>query len=45
MQTVHADTVDSFKKSLGDIQQNMADKQEYTKRVADVERLSNDFNQ
>jgi hypothetical protein len=45
MQTVHSDTVDSFKKSLADIQQNMEAKQEHSKRVAEVEVLSNNLNQ
>lgn len=44
MQTVHSDTIDSFKKSLAEIQQNMEAKQEHTKRMAEVEILSNSLN-
>jgi hypothetical protein len=45
MQTTHTDTVESFKKSLAEIQQSVEAKQEHSKRVADVERLSNNLNQ
>ncbi|KAL7074122.1 hypothetical protein ACQ4LE_006695 [Meloidogyne hapla] len=45
IQAAHADTVESFKKSLADIQHSVESKQEHSKRVADVERLSNNLNQ
>uniref|UniRef100_A0A915LMR0 Uncharacterized protein n=1 Tax=Meloidogyne javanica TaxID=6303 RepID=A0A915LMR0_MELJA len=45
IQATHADTVESFKKSLADIQHSVESKQEHSKRVADVERLSTNLNQ
>lgn len=45
MQAVHAETVDSFKKSLAEIQQSVEAKQEHSRRVADVEKLSSSLNQ
>lgn len=45
MQTVHADSVESFKKSLAEIQQSVEAKQEHNRRVADVEKLSNNLTQ
>uniref|UniRef100_A0A914GR13 Uncharacterized protein n=1 Tax=Globodera rostochiensis TaxID=31243 RepID=A0A914GR13_GLORO len=45
MQNMHAETVESFKKSLSEIQQTVEEKQEHSKRVADVEKLSKHLNQ
>ncbi|KAL3072696.1 hypothetical protein niasHS_017670 [Heterodera schachtii] len=45
MQNVHADTVESFKKSLAEIQLSVEEKREHNKRVADVEKLSEHLNQ
>lgn len=44
MKKTHDETVESFKKSLTEIQQSMAAKQEHNEKVADVERLSENLN-
>ncbi|KAF7634112.1 hypothetical protein Mgra_00006532 [Meloidogyne graminicola] len=45
IQVAHAETVESFKKSLAEIQHSVESKQEHSKRVADVEKLSSNLNQ
>lgn len=40
MQRTHQESVDSFKKSLADIQLSYDAKQEHNKKVAEVEKLS-----
>lgn len=44
MKKTHEETVDTFKKSLAEIQQSVQAKQEHTNKVADVEKLSDSLN-
>ena len=45
MQRTYQESVDSFKKSLADIHQSYNAKEEHNKKVAEVEKLSENLNQ